>query len=146
MHRRPFVWIVLAVLLAGAFAGCRRVPDEQAVRRAIAAGEAAAQATDAGAFEDLLAEDFTGNAGEIDRRRMVNLLRVARLRGERIRVVMGPVSVEPRGERYVASFTVTLAGGGRLLPADLGLFRVESAWRREGGDWVCYSATWSRPL
>ena len=122
------------------------MPAEAAVRQAITAAEHAAEVPDPGAFEDQLSEDFTGNQGEVDRKQLVNLLRMARLRGEMIHVLVGPVTVEPRGDRRVATFTVTFTSGGRLLPSDMGVYRVESAWRREGRDWVCYSATWSRPL
>ena len=126
--------------------GCHRTPDEVAVKQAVAAAEQAAEQADAGAFADHLTEDFTGNAGEANREQLLNLLRLARLRHETIHVLMGPVTAAPRGDRYVASFTVTLTSGGRLLPEDMGVYDVESAWRREGGAWVCYSATWKRPL
>ncbi|MDE1965067.1 MAG: hypothetical protein KGI42_14305 [Xanthomonadaceae bacterium] len=138
--------MILLVSVFVLLGGCHRVPAEDAVRQSVAAAERAAEAVDAGAFRDRLSEDFTGNRGELDRRQLVDLLRMARLRGETIRVLMGPVTVEPRGGRYVATFTVTLASGGHLLPADMGVYRVESAWRNEGGQWVCYSASWSRPL
>jgi hypothetical protein len=56
---------------------------------------------------------------------------------------MGPVSIEHRGERMVASFTVTLtSSGGRLLPDQLGVYQIESAWRKEDGTWRCYTASW----
>ena len=57
--------------------------------------------------------------------------------------MVGPVSVEPRGDRYVASFTVTLTSGGKLLPAQIGVYKVVTAWRKEGREWHCYSATWT---
>ncbi len=146
MHLRCWICALVLVLLAAPLAGCHRVPAEAAVRQAIASAEHAAEVPDPGAFEDLLSEDFSGNRGEADRRQLVNLLRMARLRGETIHVLTGPVTVEPRGDRFVATFTVTLTSGGRLLPSEMGVYRVESAWRREQGDWVCYSASWSRPL
>lgn len=141
--------IALICLLAPALAwlgACHRTPDEQQVREAIAAAAHAAENADASAFGNVLVEDFDGNQGEFDTRRLVNLLRAARLRGERIGVVLGPVSVEPRGERLVAGFTATLGGGGKLLPERLGVYDIETAWRREGSEWRCYSATWRRKL
>jgi hypothetical protein len=133
---------MLFVLLAA----CHRTSDEQAVRQALDAAEHAAETTDGGAFGDRLSEDFVGNRGEVDRKQLVNLLRLAHLRSETIHALLGPVTVEPRGERFVATFTVTLTSGGRLLPSDMGVYDVESAWRKEGGDWVCYSASWKRRL
>jgi len=136
---------VLALLPIG-LAACRHAPDEEQVRGAIAAMAKAAEAGSAGDLVAPLSGDFDGNAGELDRRRLAGMVRLLALRGEHIGVTMGPVSVEHRGERLVATFTVTLSSGGRLLPDRLGLYRVESAWRREGGDWLCYTASWKRTL
>lgn len=136
----------LSIGLLLGLCGCHRTPADVAVRQAVHAAIDAAEAADASAFADQLAEDFTGNEGELDRRTLVNMLRVARLRHEAIHALLGPVTVEPRGERYVVRFTVTLTSGGRLLPSDLGVYRVESGWRLDHGDWVCYSAHWKRSI
>jgi len=133
--------------LVMAVAACHRPPDEQQVRNAIAAGAKAAEAVDAGDFDDVISDDFDGNEGAFDRRRLLGLLRLLHLRGEHLNVLLGPVSVEQRGQRYVATFTVTLgSGSSRLLPSHLGVYSVTSAWRREGGDWRCYSARWKRRM
>lgn len=138
------VWLCIG--LATLLAGCHRTPAERAVREAIAAAADAAEHADAGAFADRLATDFTGNAGELDRRQLEAMLRMARLRHATVHAVVGPVTVEAHGERYVARFAVTLTSGGGMLPSDIGVYRVESAWRREQGDWRCYSATWRRSM
>ncbi len=144
--RGTTIWRWLALLmLVPVLAACQRTPDEQQVRRAIAAGAEAAEATDAGDFGVFISEDFDGNRGAFDRRRLLAMLHLMRLRGERVTVVMGPVSLERLGKRYVATFTVTLGSGhSRLLPEHLGMYRVTSAWRLEDGDWRCYSAHWER--
>lgn len=139
-------WMALFTLMAG-LAACQRPPDEQQVRQAIAAGAKAAEAADAGGFGDVVSDGFDGNEGGFDRRRLLGMLRLMRLRGEHMTVLMGPVSVEPRGQRYVATFTVTLgSGNSRLLPRRLGVYHVTSAWRLENGDWHCYSAHWKRRM
>jgi hypothetical protein len=137
-----------AVLLACVvlLAGCHRTPDEERIRAAITATAQAAEAGSASGVGDSLSEDFDGNTGELDRRRLMAMVGLLKLRGEHVGVVLGPVSVEPRGERMVASFTVTLGSGGRLLPDRLGVYRVTSGWRREGGDWRCYTANWKRSI
>ena len=134
--------LACAVLLAG----CHRTPDEERIRAAITATAQAAEAGSASGVGDSLSEDFDGNTGELDRRRLMAMVGLLKLRGEHVGVVLGPVSVEPRGERMVASFTVTLGSGGRLLPDRLGVYRVTSGWRREGGDWRCYTANWKRSI
>lgn len=133
-------------LLVLALPACRRTPDEAQVREGIAAVVQAAEAGSASGVGKPLNEDFDGNAGTLDRRQLVDMVRLLALRGERIGVTMGPVSIERRGERMVASFTVTLSSGGKLLPDQLGLYQVESAWREEDGAWRCYSATWKHAL
>ncbi|MGN2249884.1 hypothetical protein ACFWZ1_07360 [Frateuria sp. GZRe14] len=129
-----------------ALAGCRHTPDETRVREAIASVEQAAEQADAGGVVEPLSEDFDGNGGRLERKDIANLVRLAYLRGERIGATLGPISVEQRGERLMADFTVTLTQGSRLLPDAAGVYHVGTAWRREGGEWRCYSATWERQL
>lgn len=129
-----------------ALAGCRHTPDETRVREAIASVEQAAEQTDAGGVVEPLSEEFDGNGGRLERKDLANLIRLARLRGEHIGATLGPISVEQRGERLMADFTVTLTQGSRLLPDAAGVYQVETAWRREGDEWRCYSATWKRQL
>lgn len=129
-----------------AVAGCRHTPDETRVREAIASAEQAAEQADASGVVEPLSEDFDGNGGRLERKDIANLIRVARLRGEHVGAALGPITVEQRGERLVADFTVTLTRGSRLLPDAAGVYEVETAWRKEGGEWRCYSATWKRQL
>jgi hypothetical protein len=56
------------------------------------------------------------------------------------------VDVEKRGERYVADFTVTLTLGGKVFPEQLGVYKVEAAWRKDGREWRCYEATWTQQI
>lgn len=138
--------LVAVALCALALPGCRRTPDEEQVRATIAAMAQAAEAGSAGGVDAPLSEDFDGDGGRLDRRQLGGMIRLLALRGEHIGVTMGPVSIEHRGERMVASFTVTLTSGGRLLPDQLGVYQVESAWRREDGNWRCYTASWKHTM
>ncbi len=138
--------MILLLTLLVLLAGCSSTPAEEQVRAAIERGAAAAEQGDAGALDALLTEDFIGNDGVLDRRRLVAMLRVNRLRGRNVTVLVGPLSFEARGERLLASFTATLSGGGRVLPDEMGVFQVRTAWRLEDGDWRCYSAHWTRKL
>jgi hypothetical protein len=143
--RKRFGFWVMAGLLA-VLAACHRTPDEARVREAILSVQEAAGNADASGVVEPLGEDFDGNQGSLGRKDIANLVRLARLRGERIGVTLGPISVEPRGERLLARFTVTLTQGSRLWPDAAGVYQVDSAWRREGHEWRCYSATWERQL
>jgi hypothetical protein len=139
-------WIALAFLLLSALAGCRHTPDEEQVRKAIAATVAGAEAAKASDVVEALTDDFEGNTGELDKRSLANLVRVYALRGQSIHVLMGPTTIEPRGERMVATFTVTLTAGAGVLPDNAGAYRVETGWRKEGGEWRCFTATWKKAL
>ncbi|HEY8683327.1 MAG TPA: hypothetical protein VIM06_09160 [Rhodanobacter sp.] len=144
--RKTIRLLILFALCMAALPGCRHTPDEQQVREAIASVARAAETHAAGDVTAPLSDDFDGNAGELDRRGLGNMVRLIALRGEHIGVTMGPIAIEHRGERMVATFTVTLSSGSRLLPDQLGVYQVESAWRREGGRWRCYTASWKHTI
>ena len=144
--RKTACLLIVFALFALALPGCRRTPDEAQVRAAIASVAQAAEAGSASDVGDRLSEDFDGNAGQLDRRGLTSMIRLLALRGEHVGVTMGPVSIEHRSERMVATFTVTLTSGGRLLPDQLGIYQVESAWRKEDGEWHCYTASWKHSL
>ena len=137
---------LLLCLLLASLAACRHAPDEDQVRKAIAATAESAEAGKAGDTVGALAEDFDGNAGTLDRRGLANLVRVYALRGQKVHVLMGPTEVERRGERMVATFTVTLTAGAGVLPDNAGAYTVETGWKKEGGEWHCFTATWKRAL
>jgi len=139
-------WIALAFLLLSALAGCRHTPDEEQVRKAIAMTVAGAEAAKASDAVEALTDDFDGNTGELDKRSLANLVRVYALRGQSIHVLLGPTTIEPRGERMVATFPVTLTAGAGVLPDNAGAYRVETGWRKEGGEWRCFTASWKRAL
>jgi len=139
----------IAVLLLGVVIGLlvyHRTPDEKLIRQSIDAAIQATEQADASALSALLTDDFDGNSGAMTQQDVANPLRLARLRGETLHAVLGPVDVEKRGERYVANFTVTLTSGGKVFPAQLGVYKVEAAWRKDGREWRCYEATWTQQL
>ena len=137
-----FVYLIIALVLV--LGGCHRAPDEVLIRQSIGAAARATEQVDASALLGQLTDDFDGNDGTMRRQDIGNLLRLASFRGETLHAVLGPVDVEPRGERYVADFTVTLTSGGKVFPSQLGVYKVETAWRREGRGWQCYEATWTQ--
>lgn len=136
----------LLALLLVVLAGCHRAPDEVLIRQAIDKTVQATEQVAASAAVAALTDDFDGNSGTMTRQDIANLLRAAKFRGETLHAVSGPVDVQPRGERYVASFTITLTSGGKLFPSEAGVYKVETAWRREGREWRCYNATWTQQL
>ncbi len=137
---------VLAALLAIA-GGCSRTPPEEAVRDRIEVLQAAVDARDAGAVEDVLAADFIGNDG-LDRQGARRLAAGMFLQFRDVSAKLGPATVEMRGERdAVANFSVLATGGsGGLLPESGQVYEVETGWRLVDGDWVLLSASWEPKL
>ena len=133
------------MLMVWAFAGCHRAPAEQQVRKAIDATVVAARANDTHGVLDLVSDDFTGNEGELDRRGLRQLLALRGLRQDKTGVLTGPVAFEHKGDRIIAKFNLVLTGGkpGDLLPDQSAIYAMTTAWRREGGEWRCYNATWT---
>jgi hypothetical protein len=138
--------LLLVVLAFTGLPGCRRTPDESRIRNAIAAVATATESATANDVVAPLSDDFEGNGGELDRRTLSNLVRIIALRGERIGVTTGPIAIEHLGERMVATFTLMLTSRSGLLSDQMGLYQVESAWRKDDGKWRCYSATWKHML
>lgn len=141
---RHALLILIALLL---LPGCARPPDEQRIRDAIDAMQAALSERVPKAFMRHIADDFTGDQGGLDRAGIANLLRLQMLRHAQIGALIGPVDIEVEGDRATARFPMTLTGGsGSLLPDSAGQYRLETGWRRAGGDWLCYHAQWERVL
>ena len=126
---------------------CSRSDPEQAVRAQVDALQQAIDARDAGAVEDLLAEDFIGNEG-MDRRGAKQLAAAVFLRHREIGARLGPVTVELRGEREaIARFSVLATGGsGGLLPEQGQVYQVQTGWRLQDGEWRLLNASWEPQL
>ena len=135
----------LALLLVLATA-CTRTPPEQALRETIAGMEAAAEARDAAAIAEVLAEDFDGPGG-MDRERFRRYLAVLWLQHQDVGVVLGPISIELQEGHAQASFSAAVRGGqGRLFAGTAQAYQVKTAWRMQDGDWRLISASWEPVL
>jgi hypothetical protein len=137
--------LACGTLLLVALAGCHHTPDETQVREAITSMTHGAESGSTSDVIKPLAEDFDGNAGDLDRKTLANMMRLIALRGDHIGVTSGPITIEHHGDRMVAKLTVTLTSGGRVIPDNLGVYQIESGWRKEDGQWRCYTAHWTQP-
>lgn len=146
--RRLFTAAVLCCLLPAllVLGACHHTPAEQQIRESIDATATAARANDVHGVLDVVSDDFVGNHGDFDKRGLHHLLTLRALRQDKTGVLLGPVTFERKGERIIAKFNLVLTGGkpGDLLPEQSAIYAMTTSWRREGGDWKCYSATWSR--
>lgn len=133
--------MALLALCALVLAGCSRPPPEQALRDTIAAMQAATEARDADALAEHLAEDFVGPGG-MDRDGFRRYAALAWLRSRTVGVTLGPLDVEVTGEHARVGFTAATRGGQGILPDSAGLYRVDTAWRLDDGEWRLISAEW----
>ena len=142
----PSIGRLACIGLVLVVSACSRSDPEQAVRAQVEALQQAIDARDAGAVEDLLAEDFIGNEG-MDRRGAKQLAAAVFLRHREIGARLGPVTVELRGEREaIARFSVLATGGsGGLLPEQGQVYQVQTGWRLQDGDWKLLNASWTPP-
>ena len=74
------------------------------------------------------------------------MVRLLALQQATIGAHVGPVTIDTRGSRIVASFVVTLTAGNRALPDRMGTYRMETAWRKDSGTWRCYTAVWKQVM
>jgi hypothetical protein len=134
----------LAVLLAG----CARTAPEQALRRDIAAMQAAIEAREPGTLADGLAEDFVGPQG-MDRTAARRMAQVVFLRNRAVGATFGPLDIAMGASEREATvkFTAAVTGGsGALLPSSGQVYDVTTGWRMEGDAWQLVTAEWSPKL
>lgn len=134
---RRFVMVIGFIVLSA----CSRAPDEQRLRDTIAAMETAIEAGDAGAFVSHVAEDFSGEGGGMDQRQLRAMLLAQTMRHQNISVLMGPLDVKLYGERATVKVNI-VATGGQWLPENGRQIDLESHWRIDDGEWICFRADW----
>ncbi|GAB3384487.1 YybH family protein [Lysobacter fragariae] len=145
-HRTGVAAAALALLMmATCLGGCSRTPPEQVLRDTVASLQHAIESRDAGAVEDLLAEDFIGPDG-MDRKAARRMAQLMFLRYQDVGVTLGPVQVELRGRQATVRFTAALTGGAGMLPDSGRLYDVETAWRQVDDDWRLVNAQWTPNL
>lgn len=133
---------MLALLALGGLAACSRPADEQALREALSAMHAAAEARDASAVIEHVADNFAGPRG-LDRDGLRRLMVVQFMRNRAVGVTLGPLSTRIEGPRAEAEFTVLLTGFQEgLLPSRADGYRVVTGWRVEEGRWLLERASW----
>lgn len=135
-----FAWFALIVVVAGR----AHQPDADVIRNSVAEIAHAVQSRQISGAMSLIADDFTGNDGDVDRTELSRLLRVQVLGRTGLTVSVGAIDVELAGDRSTARFDATLTdNSGRWLIDHRQVLHLVTGWRRDGGTWRCYNATWS---
>lgn len=124
---------------------CSREPPEQALRNTVAAMQAAAEAQDADALFEPIAEDFVGSEG-MDRKAFRRYVTLVGFRNRKVGASLGPLDVKLFGDRAAVNFTAALTGGAGWLPEQAQVYNVETGWRLDGNEWKLISARWKPSL
>ena len=137
------IGLVLALALLSVACGSPALPDAERIEARLEAMAAALAERDAGAVLAPLADDFSAQTRDLDRRAMRLLLRREMNAHERLRARIYDFSATIHSsDRASAEFHAVLTGGSGLIPRTGRWYRVETGWRHEGGDWVLISASW----
>lgn len=130
-----------------AMAGCSRTPDDERIRANIKSMQDAVEGRSPRDFLSFVTSDFIGNDNNVDRDGLGNLLRVEVLRNDQVGVVLGPIDVDLQGDRATVHVVATITGGkGGLFPERGAIYSITSGWRRNGKNWLCYTASWEQKL
>lgn len=138
---RLFLLAVLAIVITA----CARPDDETRIRSQLDAMSSALADANVRGFMAPLAEDFSAQTWDLDRR-AVQLLLLREFRThDRIRARLFDIEVELfADERAEVTFQAVLTGGSGLLPEQGSWYRVSTGWRRSSSDWELISARWER--
>jgi hypothetical protein len=139
---RPFAITLVCCLCTVA---CARQPAVDVIRAMVVKMGAAAESRRGPDVMFHVSDDFIGNDGEVDRARLVELLRTRLVAGHSIGVRLSGIDVEMTGDRAIARFDATLTDvSGRWLPQRRIILELETGWRSESCEWRCYNARWKQ--
>lgn len=137
------LWLTLVPVLV--LVACARPADEDRIRQHLDAMIDALADQNARAFMAPLADDFSADTWNLDRRGARLLLNREMRAHQRIRVRLFDIQVDlVTDDRASASFQAVLTGGSGLIPEQGSWYRVSTGWRREGSDWELITASWER--
>jgi ketosteroid isomerase-like protein len=139
------IFAAVMTLCITVLAGCSRPPSEQVLRETIASMQAASEARDVDALFEPIAEDFAAAEG-MDRQRFRAYVAILMLRNRSIGASIGPLDVQMLGDRARVDFNLLLTGGMGALPDSANVYRVQTGWRMEDGEWKLISAEWKASL
>ena len=122
--------------------GCAKTPNEQLLREAIDAMQAAGEARDVGAFMAFVSDDFSGQNASMDRRALAAYILGIRMRTENIGVTRTKTAITMDGARAKVELALLVTDGGKLLPAQGQFVSAQTQWRFSGGAWQLASANW----
>lgn len=119
--------------------------DEVRIRHAIEAMALALEEGESKPFLERVAADFTGDAGRWDRQRVRQYVLARTLgNGNRPDIDLRDIEVELFDGRARATVETRISDAGRWLPQRGALYRFETGWRLDDGQWRIIRADWER--
>lgn len=136
----PVVLLVSACLVlscsSGESAQDRLENTLQGMRDAAVAGHI-------GDFMEQVADDFSGQKGNFDRRGLNSLLRVQLLKHSRVTATITSDEYQMFEARASVEMRVLMTGGpGNWLPDTGRIYKIKTGWREDHGQWLLISAVW----
>lgn len=95
-------------------------------------------------FINHVAEDFSGQKGQLNRQQLRGLVIYQLNRHQRLHAQLFPISVKETGEETAsAKFRALITGGPGWIPDQGQLYDFETLWRYRGGEWKLTGANWN---
>jgi len=103
----------------------------------------AAVAGQIGDFMEQVANDFSGQKGDLDQSGLKRLLRVQLLKHSRVTATIVSDEYKMFEGRASVELSVLMTGGpGNWLPDSGRAYKIKTGWREEHGQWFLISAVW----
>lgn len=136
----PLVYLLVAFLACA----CSPPPTvEQLVIAEIREMEAEIEAGERLNFIRHVAEDFRGQGGSMNREQLRAFVILQFRRYENLQARLMPITVQEISETEArADFRALVTGGANWFPEDGQLYRIETFWRLEDGEWLLTAADW----
>ena len=94
-------------------------------------------------FMGYVADTMQAQHGDMDKRAFHRFMIFQLNQHRRLQAKFFPIHVREAGAGQAeANFHVLVTGGGGLLPESGQVYAVETAWLRDGGDWLLEMANW----
>lgn len=140
----PRVLLFFSLILA--LFACAKTPNEQLLRAAIDAMQAAGEARDVGAFMAFVSDDFSGQSASLDRRALAAYVLGIQMRTENIGITRTKTTITMDGARAKVEFALLVTDGGKMLPLQGQFVAAQTQWRFSKGAWQLASANWTGAL
>ena len=144
--RQSAAAFAVLLLSAALLMACGRSDPERELRATIASMAQAIERREPATFLDSMSDDFSRESGAFGKQEAKRALAGVYLRNEKVNLSTVVTDVKIEGERALAKVRVAATGGAGLLPERGQTWELDSAWRRERGQWKVFNAEWREGL